>query len=167
MTPIHSVFLLTAFFLWSCGATVDHTNEISQLEASLQKEPNQETLEQLVKLYLEMSEVTQGEEKLEYTWKAGEVARSARNFTVAEASFKILYEQYPDSPQASKALFLHAFMSDEDLKAYDKAQSLYQTFIEKYPDSDFNDDAQFLLENLGKSDEEMLEMLSKKNQQPE
>jgi len=167
MTPIHYVFLLSAFFLCSCGATVDHTSEISQLEASLQKEPNQETLEQLVKLYLEMSAAKEGEEKLEYTWKAGEAARSARNFTVAETSFKMLYEQYPDSPEASKALFLHAFMSDEDLKAYDKARSLYQTFIEKYPNSDFNDDARFLLENLGKSDAEMLEMLSKKNPQPE
>ncbi|NND04801.1 MAG: tetratricopeptide repeat protein [Saprospiraceae bacterium] len=167
MTPIRSAFMLIAFVISSCGSAVDHRDEISQLESSLQKEPNQDTLEKLVELYLEMAEATQGDERLEYTWKAGEAARSARNFPVAETSFKTLYEQYPDSPQASKALFLHAFMSDEDLKAYDKARTLYQTFIERYPDSDFNDDAQFLLENLGKSDEEMLEMLTKRNQQAE
>ncbi len=157
-------FLLSFVVIAGCRGKVDHTTEINNLETALQSSPNPEVLEKLVTLYLEMADATQGDEKLEYMWKAGEAARSARNFEVAEQSFKFLYENHPDSPQASKALFLHAFMTDEDLEAFDKAKVLYQSFIDKYPDSDFNDDAQFLLKNLGKSDEEMLEMLSKQAQ---
>ena len=74
MRPIRSAFLLLAVLIYSCGSAVDHTKEISQLERSLQKEPNQETLEKLVNLYLDMAEASEGEDKLEYTGKAGEAA---------------------------------------------------------------------------------------------
>jgi outer membrane protein assembly factor BamD (BamD/ComL family) len=135
--------------------------EIASLEAKLAEQPNQQTLQELLVLYQDMAANTKGEKRLDYLWKAGETARASRDFQTAESIFKELYEKNEGTDLAAKALFLHAFMCDEDQKDYEKARGLYESFLAAYPDSDFSDDAQFLLDNLGKTDEEMLELLSK------
>lgn len=158
----HSAMLFLSLILLACGSGSPKTEgEIAALEAKLAEQPNQEVLTQLQDLYQQMANNTRGEERLDYLWKSGETARAAKNFVLAESVFTELSENQENPDLASKALFLHAFMCDEDLKEYDRASVLYRKFLEKYPDSDFADDAQFLLENLGKTDEEMLEILNK------
>jgi TolA-binding protein len=44
----------------------------------------------------------------------------------------------------------------------DKAKAVYEEFLRKYPEDEFAGSAQFLLDNLGKSDDELLEALQKK-----
>jgi tetratricopeptide (TPR) repeat protein len=141
--------------------------EIASLEAKLAEQPSQQVLQELLALYQDMAGRTKGEKRLDYLWKAGETARASRDFQTAESIFKELYENNKDTDLAAKSMFLHAFMCDEDLKDYEKARGIYQNFLTSYPDSDFNDDAQFLLDNLGKSDEEMLELLSKSKPESE
>ena len=156
--------LLILLLALGCSGTTKQTEEeIATLETKLAEQPSEEVLQQLLGLYKEMASKSKGDKHLDYLWKAGETARAAREFDTAEAIFMDLYAQNESPDLATKALFLHAFMCDEDLKQYDKAKMLYQRFLEKYPDSDFSDDAQFLLENLGKSDEEMLQLLNKSN----
>ena len=151
--------------LSACKSDKAPKEDISTLEAKLAKEPDQATLQNLLVLYQEEAQKSTGEAKLEFLWKTGETARAVREFSVAEKSFMEIYEGHTDHELAGKALFLHAFMCDEDLRQFDKAKVLYESFLEKYPQSDFNDDAQFLLQHLGKSDEEMLELLSKGNEE--
>jgi len=159
-----ATILLIGFLITACKTEKKAPEQdIATLEAKLAKEPDQATLQSLLGLYKEEAAKAKGDEKLDFLWKTGETARAVQNFAEAEAAFKQIYEQHASSEQASKALFLHAFMCDEDLKQFDKAKQLYESFLEKYPESDFNDDAQFLLKHLGKSDEEMLELLSKQN----
>jgi len=43
-----------------------------------------------------------------------------------------------------------------DFKNNGKAKELYELFLEKYPEHDFADDAQFSLQYLGKSPEELM-----------
>ncbi|NND31425.1 MAG: tetratricopeptide repeat protein [Saprospiraceae bacterium] len=160
------LLLLTFLCLFACKTSSnDATEEIARLEANLAESPSQETLQQLLVLYQEMASQTKDSKRLDYLWKAGETARAVRDFAAAEKIFEDIYENHPDNELASKALFLHAFMCDEDLKQYDRAKELYVMFMDKYPDSDFADDAEFLLTNIGKSDEEMLELLSKSQEQ--
>ncbi len=162
MQKLALLILILGFI--GCKSNLAKTSEeIKALESKLAEQPSQEILAELLELYQKMAASTTGEEHLDYLWKAGETARASKNFVVAERIFKDLYENHSQSDLASKALFLHAFMSDEDQKDFDKARLLYQEFLEKYPESDFSDDAQFLLDNLGKSDEEILELLSKSN----
>lgn len=158
-----SLIILLMLFSIGCQDKPDVQAEIASLEAQLTSNPSQETLEKLVSLYTQAAEAASGADRITYLWKTGETARAVQDFQTAEKCFVEIYEQHSDSPEASKALFLHAFMADEDQEAFDKAKTLYETFIEKYPDSDFADDARFLLEHLGKSDEEMLQILSQKN----
>ncbi len=141
------------------------STQISMYENKLAEHPSQGVLDTLKDLYVEAIDSATGELKLDFIWKAAETARAAKDFPTAERLFMQLYTDHRDSDWASKALFLHAFMCDEDLSQYDRAKSLYTQFIEQFPNSDFHDDAQFLLDNLGKSDEEMLEILNKASQE--
>lgn len=89
--------------------------------------------------------------------KAGEAARATRAFNSALDIYDRLYQRYPDFEKAPQALFLMAFTLDNDLQRHDEAKALYERFLEKYPDDDFADDTQFLLQNLGKTDEEIIQ----------
>jgi hypothetical protein len=68
---------------------------------------------------------------------------------------------YPDNDQAAQSLFMRAFITDNDLKDFPRAGELYRLFIARYPKDDFADDAQFLLDNLGKTPEEAIRAGSK------
>lgn len=98
----------------------------------------------------------------EYLHKAGETARSVRNFPKAMEYYEIISNKYADSDKAPQALFLRAFTLDNDLGEADKARPLYEEFLQKYPNDDFADDTKFLLENLGKSDDEIIQSFEQK-----
>ena len=96
--------------------------------------------------------------------KAGEAARSIRSFPKALELYEWISEKYNNSPKGPQAMFLRAFTLDNDMKKYDEAKVIYEEFLKKYPDDEFADDTKFLLQNLGKSDEEIINSFSKKEQ---
>ncbi len=96
-----------------------------------------------------------------YLKRAAEVAKSNQDFERALMLNNWILEAYSDQPEAELALFLSAFILDNDLKDIEGAQKKYKLFLEQYPKSAFADDAQFLLQNLGKDDQEILETLQK------
>ncbi|MCG8329052.1 MAG: tetratricopeptide repeat protein [Chitinophagales bacterium] len=100
----------------------------------------------------------------EVLYKAAEVARSVRSFNKALMLYERINEQYPGHEKSAQSLFMRAFTLDSDLHQVDKARELYQQFIDKYPEDDFVDDAQVLLDNLGKDDEEIIEAITKGQQ---
>lgn len=99
---------------------------------------------------------------VEHLHKAAEAARNLRAYDRAIDLFNWIIDKFPTHKRASQALFLKAFTYDNDLNDTAKARKYYREFIVKYPDDDFADDAQFLLENLGKSDDELLRELQRK-----
>ncbi len=88
--------------------------------------------------------------------KAAEVARTTKSYTKALELYQTIYEKYPNSKEAPQALFLKGFTLDNELHQIEAAKKIYEEFLEKYPDNDFADDTKFLLENLGKSEEELV-----------
>jgi len=101
----------------------------------------------------------------DYLHKAGETARAIKNFNRAIGIYDRVHTNYPEFAKAPQALFLKAFTYDNDLKNYDQARALYTEFLEKYPNDDFADDTQFLLKNLGKTDEEIIKGFSQEKKQ--
>lgn len=91
-----------------------------------------------------------------YLHKAGETARSIRTYQKALELYEWIGDKYSNFEKAPQSLFLRAFTLDNDLKRYDEAKVLYEEFLQKYPEDDFADDTKFLLENLGKDDEEII-----------
>jgi len=96
--------------------------------------------------------------------KAGEAARATRAFNSALEIYDRLYQRYPEFEKAPQALFLMAFTLDNDLQRHEEAKELYETFLAKYPNDDFADDTQFLLQNLGKTDEEIIQSFEDKSE---
>ncbi len=92
-------------------------------------------------------------------YKAAENAYYTQQFEQALNLYQWFETAFPLSIKASQALFMRAFIYDENLQQYEKAGQLYQAFLQKYPSDDFADDAATLLDNLGKTPEEMIQTL--------
>lgn len=89
-------------------------------------------------------------------YKAAEAAKTLKMYEKATTNYNWIYTKYPEFEKYPQALFMYAFTLDSDMKKIDEARALYQEFIEKFPDNDFADDAQFLIDNLGKTEEEII-----------
>ena len=90
---------------------------------------------------------------------ASTIARNLGQLTKTIEIFKWIYEKFPDNPKAAYAHFYEAFTYDSDMKDFDKAKVAYEFFIKNYPDHPFKEQAEIMLKNLGKSDEELLKSL--------
>lgn len=101
---------------------------------------------------------------VKYLSKAGETARLLRQYDKAFEIFERIAKDYPNSKEAAAAMFMKAFTLDNDLKKFDEAKLAYDAFLKKFPNDEFADDAQFLLNNLGKSPEEIIKGFEQKGQ---
>ncbi|MEO5906687.1 MAG: tetratricopeptide repeat protein [Saprospiraceae bacterium] len=101
----------------------------------------------------------------EYLHRAAETARTLRDIPKAITLYDWIIERYPTHPRGSTALFLKAFTFDNDLKDYENARKYYEEFLAQYPKSEFAESAQFLIDNLGKSDEELRQIIEKRKEE--
>jgi tetratricopeptide (TPR) repeat protein len=101
----------------------------------------------------------------EHLHRAAETARTLRDIPRAIKIYDWIISVYPDSPRGATSLFLKAFTYDNDLKDFDKAGKYYNEFLTKYPNNDFTESAKFLLQNLGKSEEELKKILDEKSKE--
>ncbi|HTX87506.1 MAG TPA: tetratricopeptide repeat protein [Bacteroidales bacterium] len=60
-------------------------------------------------------------------------------------------KDYPQGPKAEVCLFFKAFIYENNLQDFDKAKKFYEDFLNRYPNSDFANDARIALQNLGKT----------------
>jgi TolA-binding protein len=92
----------------------------------------------------------------EYLFKAADLGLGmAWSKSTIDFLDKIIRE-YPDYPKVPDAVFIKAFVYDHQLNDDVKAGEIYKEFIAKYPDHVFAKDAQASLNNLGKSDEDVI-----------
>ena len=73
-----------------------------------------------------------------------------------------ILEKYPNYEKAPTSLFLKGFIIENNIKDDVMAKEIYNKFLSDYPKHDLADDVQFLIDNLGKSDQEILEMIESK-----
>lgn len=126
--------------------------------------------EKMAHLYVDASEAAvMAQPKLpaaaEYLHRAAETARTLRDIPKAITLYDWIIEQYPNHPRGATSLFLKAFTFDNDLKDFENARIYYEEFLKKYPNNEFAESAKFLLENLGKSDEELRQIIEKKQKE--
>ncbi len=101
------------------------------------------------------------EKSPEFLFKAAETSRTIKNYPKALEIYDWIYNSFGSYPKSGQALFLKAFTLDNDMKKYELARPVYQSFLEKHPDDIFAKDTKFLLENLGKSDNEIINNFGK------
>ena len=91
-------------------------------------------------------------------FKAGEVSMGLGQGNLAVKYFNALREDQASFYKAPEALFLTGFCSENLNLDTAQARSFYQQFIDTYPDHHLVQDAQFSIQNLGMSDEELIKM---------
>ena len=101
----------------------------------------------------------------DYLYRAGEIARSLRTLPKALSIYDWILEEYPDFSKTPTVYFLKGFILENNADDKEGARKMYKEFIDKYPNHDMADDVGFLLENLDKSDEQILEILEEKQKQ--
>jgi tetratricopeptide (TPR) repeat protein len=97
--------------------------------------------------------------------KAGQVAQSIGKYTQAQAFFVKCKDEFVDFKNRGAALFLLAQLYDDasKLNNEDEARKIYNQIIREYPTSSFADDSKAAIQNLGKTDEQLVQEFLKKN----
>ncbi len=103
----------------------------------------------------------------EWLLKAAETARTINNHGLAINLYNTVMDKFPSDKKVPQALFLKAFTLDENLNKKAEAKALYEEFLAKYPEDDFAKDAKFMLENLDKTDAEIIEEFERKRKEQE
>ena len=70
--------------------------------------------------------------------------------------FNLFIERFPGHERAHQAQFLIGFTYSEQIEDYDSAIEAFQAVIDNYPESDFVDDAEWMIQNMGVAPEELL-----------
>jgi tetratricopeptide (TPR) repeat protein len=96
-------------------------------------------------------------------FKAGELAMGLGHKVKAIKYFDKVYLDYRDYEKRPYALFMKAFVLENQAAQYDQAKEIYQAFIEEFPDHPMADDAQYSIENMGKSPEELIREFEKRD----
>lgn len=97
-------------------------------------------------------------------FEAADVAGALRDYERALEIYERINTSYADYQKAPEALFMRAFTLDAELKRYDEAKVYYEEFLEQYPDHELAPSAKFSLENLGKSEEEIIQGFMEKQE---
>lgn len=102
------------------------------------------------------------DQSAQYLYKAAEVSRSIRTFPKTLTIYDWLIKDYPNYEKTPTVVFLKGFLLDNELKNLDLAKQSYEMFIARYPQHELASHVKFLIENLGKSDEEILDLITNK-----
>ncbi len=86
---------------------------------------------------------------------AAQMAMVRGNIEESNAAYEKLIEIYPENPENYKWMFMIGFNYSEYIKDTVKAREVFEQIVEKYPECDLADDAEWMIENMGKPLEEM------------
>ena len=101
----------------------------------------------------------------EYLFQAARLANGLTYTMDAIGCYKKVYEKYPNSKRAPFCLFMQGFIYENNLHSPEMAKKLYEEFMKKYPNNELAKDVKFALDNLGKSDEEIMNAIMDKQKQ--
>ncbi|MCF8461356.1 MAG: tetratricopeptide repeat protein [Flavobacteriales bacterium] len=91
-------------------------------------------------------------------FKAGEVSMGIGQGNLAVKYFRTITEEHSAFHKAPEALFLSGFCEENINKDTAQARYFYETFITSFPNHKLAQDAQFSIQNMGKSDEDLIRM---------
>ena len=100
-----------------------------------------------------------------FLFKAGQVAHAIGNFTQAQAMLNKCLNEYSDFKNRGAVLFLLAQIYDDPkmLNNEEEAKKLYEQIMKEYPKTSYAIDSKSAIQNLGKSDEQLVQEFLKKN----
>ena len=117
-----------------------------------------------VQLYIEMVEVSVMTDTTlylgpEHLVKAGEVGRMAKLYPRSIKLYDWVMRLYPTHRYGTSALFMKAYIYYFDLKDYEMANALIKEYQAKDPYGQFEYEANYLLNNPGKSEDDLVKAM--------
>lgn len=88
---------------------------------------------------------------------------SINKFSEAVSTIDTLLFNYSSKHLRAESMMFKAFIYENRLKQYQKAEKTYQNIIRYFPGTEYAKSAEVNLNNLGKTDEELLKELKAKN----
>lgn len=175
-----AALLLFAGLLFACGAKEEKTDTVQEkkviplgklnldnLLAEIKKREEairEDTIKmdklkakELMDAYAAFQEKFNNRDKsAEYLFKAGELAMGLNLTALSIKYLDKVYNEYPKYEKRPYALFLKAFVLENQANSYDEARKNYELFIQQYPGHEMADDAEYSIKNMGKSPEELI-----------
>jgi len=98
--------------------------------------------------------------------KAGQVAQAIGSFTQAQAMLNKCINEHTQFKNREAAIFLLAQLYDDPkmLNNEEEAKKLYEQVISEYPKTSYATDSRAAIQNLGKTDEQLIQEFLKKKQ---
>lgn len=100
-----------------------------------------------------------------YLFKAGQIAKAIHDIPKSKMYFEKCIDAYPNFANRAAVMFMLAQLYDEAglLNNEDEARKIYKKIIFLYPNSEWALAAQAAINNLGKTDEELIREFNQKN----
>tara|TARA_B100000965_G_C19497456_1_gene715882 strand:+ start:46 stop:627 length:582 start_codon:yes stop_codon:yes gene_type:complete len=141
--------------------------EIEKREKALSEDAenvNSQKAAQLMEAYAVYAERFSNYDKAgERMFKAGELAMGLGHKVKAIKYFDVVYFDHKDYEKRPYALFMKAFVLENQAAQYDQAKEVYEQFIREFPTHPMADDAKYSIKNLGKSPEELIKEFEKQD----
>ncbi len=99
----------------------------------------------------------------DYLFKAAEISTAIEQYPQALKFYERVHTGYPNFELVQESLYLQGYVLDNFMNQDAKAKLIYEDVIKKYPESTYASDAKAAIQNLGKSDEQLIEEFRKKN----
>ncbi len=172
---------IVTFFVASCGSDekvkeekvatttdpkVELTNLIKRLEGEMHRSMKIDNViaGQALQAYSDYSKNYPDDSITpDYLFKAGEIATAIQQYPQALANYQLITKKYPNYKLGEESLFLQAALLDNFLNDDTKAKVIYEQLIQTYPKSTYVNDAKAAINNLGKTDEQLIKEFQKKN----
>ena len=99
----------------------------------------------------------------DFLFKTAEIQTAMQQYPQSLATYQKITTGYPNYKLFPESLYLQGYLLDNFLNDDAKAKTIYEEVIAKYPNLPYANDAKAAINNLGKTDEELIKEFEKKN----
>ena len=169
MSPSNRLMLALICFPFCLWGQVDSfLNQINELELVLQAAEDVNWSKEQAETYIALiqsfaASYPKEEKSPELLFRAGDVSVGLRQYKQAIAIWDQLIQQYPEHALHARSLFFKGFVFDTKLSDIERARTAYRLFLESYPEHELSATASLLLQQLGSTDQDLIEPHKKQN----
>jgi hypothetical protein len=168
-----TLILLSSVILFGLSACKESAKPLSESENILAKIDSLETVlfadsetkadpkagMALIRFYSKFYRLSEKDSlAVDMLFKAGEVSMGIGQGPMAVKYFRTITEDHANFYKAPEALFLTGFCEENLNKDTAQARWFYQKFVSDFQNHKLAEDAKFSIQNMGKSDEDLIRM---------
>lgn len=163
-------FVLALLTLITVQCSTDPKTKIKDLEEKIGSEnftldeKGIQTANLLIQEYISYAESHKtSPEAPEYLYNAADLSLNINKSKESLDLYNRIIYEYPDYKKTPECLFLVGYITENYFQNYGSAKEIYESFLAKYPNHDFADDAAMSIKNMGKSPEELIRSFEEQN----